>query len=126
MSTMRETQLLVTLGIDTHADAHVAAALDHLGRELGTITVPTTTSGFTQLVEWASQFGVIDRVGIEGTGCWGAGLANACRGLRHVNFDVLGAGTGRPPDRIGTSSPTSRSNAMVASCRQPGCIRRMW
>jgi hypothetical protein len=36
MFTMPETQLLVTLGVDTHAEIHVVAALDHLGRELGT------------------------------------------------------------------------------------------
>ena len=88
MSTMPEVQLSVTLGVDTHADAHVAAALDHLGRELGTITVPTTTSGFTQLVEWASQFGMIDRVGIEGTGCWGAGLARWMRAEGLVVIEV--------------------------------------
>jgi transposase len=86
MSTMPEHQALVTLGVDTHADAHVAAALDHLGRELGTITVATTTRGFKQLVEWASQFGVIDRAGIEGTGCWGAGLA---RWMRDEGFVVI-------------------------------------
>ena len=39
MSTRHKTHLLVTLGIDTHADVHVAAALDHLGRELGTSLV---------------------------------------------------------------------------------------
>lgn len=86
MSTMPEVQALVTVGVDTHADAHVAAALDHLGRELGTITVATTTCGFNDLVEWASALGVIDRVGIEGTGCWGAGLA---RWMHNEGFVVI-------------------------------------
>jgi hypothetical protein len=36
---MPEPQVLVTLGVDTHADTHVAAALDQLGRHLATITV---------------------------------------------------------------------------------------
>jgi transposase len=86
VSTMPEPQMLVTLGVDTHADTHVAAALDQLGRHLGTITVATTIRGFGELVEWACQFGVIDRVGVEGTGCWGAGLA---RWLRHEGFIVV-------------------------------------
>jgi transposase len=83
---MPEPPVLVTLGVDTHADTHVAAALDQLGRHLGTITVATTTRGFGELVEWASQFGIIDRVGIEGTGSWGAGLA---RWLRQEGFVVV-------------------------------------
>jgi transposase len=60
MSIMVETQVLVTLGVDTHADVHVAAALDHLGRELGTLSIATTVAGFRQLIAWASEFGVND------------------------------------------------------------------
>ncbi len=88
MSTMPEPEVLITLGVDTHADAHVAAALDHLGRELGTISVATTTEGSNRLVAWASQFGIIDRIGVEGTGCWGAGLARWLRGQGLVVIEV--------------------------------------
>jgi transposase len=89
VSTMPEPQVFVTLGVDTHADTHVAAALDQLGRHLGTITVATTTCGFHELTAWASDFGIIDRVGVEGTGCWGAGLARWLRqeGLVVVEVD---------------------------------------
>src|SRR5207302_10478142 len=65
----------VTLGVDTHAEQHVAAALDERGRLLGTCTFPTTLSGFAELVRWASQYGELGLVGIEGTGSYGAGLA---------------------------------------------------
>jgi hypothetical protein len=34
--------LCVTGGVDTHADAHVAAALNHIGGLLGTRSFPTT------------------------------------------------------------------------------------
>jgi hypothetical protein len=71
---MPELDVRVTLGADTHADVHVATALDQLGRLLGTISIPTTTAGFPWLLEWATGFGVIDRAGVEGTGRWGAGL----------------------------------------------------
>lgn len=40
---------LAALGIDTHADIHVAAALDRVGRVLGTIVIPTATEGANQL-----------------------------------------------------------------------------
>jgi hypothetical protein len=34
----------VTVGVDSHGEVHVAAALDQLGRLLATTTVPTTTT----------------------------------------------------------------------------------
>jgi transposase len=88
MFTMPETQLLVTLGVDTHAEVHVVAALDHLGRELGTLSITTTVAGFRQLIAWASEFGVIDRIGVEGTGSWGAGLARWLRDEGMVVVEV--------------------------------------
>jgi transposase len=69
----------VTLGVDTHAELHVAAALDERGRLLGTCTIPTNSKGFAELVRWASEYGDLGRVGIEGTGSYGAGLARWLR-----------------------------------------------
>ena len=68
------TAVRVTGGVDTHADTHVAAAYDQLGRELGTATFTTDPGGFQQLHEWLASFGQIDAVGVEGTGSYGAGL----------------------------------------------------
>ncbi len=69
----------VTLGVDTHAELHVAAALDELGRLLGTCTIPTTSAGYTELLRWTGQYGDLVQVGIEGTGSYGAGLARWLR-----------------------------------------------
>ncbi len=71
---LETTEVLVTVGVDTHADMHVAAAVDQYGRLLGTISVPTTAAGHARLTAWAGEFGVVDQVGIEGTGSDGAGL----------------------------------------------------
>ena len=65
----------VTGGIDTPLDIHVASALDHLGGVLGTASFPTTSAGYRDLLGWLRQHGPIDRVGVEGTGSYGAGLA---------------------------------------------------
>ena len=46
MTTMTSDRRLVTGGVDTHRDFHVAAALDHLGGVLGTAQFPTTTAGY--------------------------------------------------------------------------------
>src|SRR5215218_10226425 len=72
-------EVRVTVGVDTHTDRHVGVALDQFGRRLGTRSVPTTPAGFAALLTWAGDFGVIERVGIEGTGSYGAGLARWLR-----------------------------------------------
>ena len=35
----------VILGVDTHLDFHTAVGVDHLGRRLGELSVPTTAKG---------------------------------------------------------------------------------
>lgn len=74
-SSMTETVARVTVGIDTHADVHVAAAFDQLGRHLGHLEIPTTPAGYRQLLAWARGLGSVTAFGIEGTGSYGAGLA---------------------------------------------------
>lgn len=66
----------VTGGVDTHADVHVAVALDSVtARRLDDASFPTTRAGYAGLLAWLRGFGVLDRVGVESTGAWGAGLA---------------------------------------------------
>ena len=62
------------MGVDTHADVHVAAVVDQLGRLLGSLAIPTTVDGYAELLAWAEGFGQVGCFGIEGTGSWGAGL----------------------------------------------------
>jgi transposase len=78
-SDARDGEVRVTVGVDTHIDQHVAVALDQFGRRLGTRGVPTTPAGFAALLAWACDFGVIEQVGIEGTGSYGAGLTRWLR-----------------------------------------------
>ena len=70
---------LVVAGVDTHKDTHVVVALDHLGRELGASSFPTTAAGCNALVDWLRQMGPLGRVGVEGCGSYGAGLARLLR-----------------------------------------------
>jgi len=72
-------ETLVILGVDTHADVHVAVALDGLGRRLGHKSVLTTEAGYAALVTWAEEFGTLERAGIEGSGSFGVGLARFLR-----------------------------------------------
>jgi transposase len=88
LPTLPDPAALVTLGVDTHADTHVAAALDHAGRLLGTRTIPTTPAGYGALLAWASTLGAVDRVGVEGTGSYGAGLTRWLRSHGQVVVEV--------------------------------------
>ena len=65
----------ITGGVDTHADTHVAAALDPVGGLLGVEEFPATAAGYARLLGWLGGFGTVCLVGIEGTGSYGAGLA---------------------------------------------------
>ena len=76
----------VTGGVDTHLDTHVAAALDPIGGLLGVKTFDTDTLGCRALLAWLGRFGAVARVGVEGTGSYGAGLA---RVLREAGVDVV-------------------------------------
>lgn len=79
----------VTGGVDTHADAHVAAVIDLLGRHLADRSFPATPAGYRDLIGWISSFGKVGVVGVEGTGAYGAGLARAltAAGLAVVEVD---------------------------------------
>jgi transposase len=66
-------------GVDTHQDTHTAAVIDQVGRVLGTQQFPATTAGYTALLTWMREFGRLERVGVEGTGAYGAGLARRLR-----------------------------------------------
>ncbi len=65
----------ITGGVDTHADNHVVAAIDHNGGLLGVESFPADQAGYQELLGWLVGFGELVRVGVEGTGSWGVGLS---------------------------------------------------
>ena len=79
----------ITGGVDTHADTHVAAALDSIGGLLGVQEFPATAAGYARLLGWLGGFGTVCLVGIEGTGSYGAGLARhiTTAGVQVVEVD---------------------------------------
>ena len=90
MSTLPDRDLpVVTGGVDTHKDIHVVAAIDALGRVLGVEAFPTTSRGYARLLAWLRSYGRLGRVGVEGTGTYGAGLA---RYLANREVEVVEVG----------------------------------
>jgi len=62
-------------GVDTHRDVHVAAVVDGVGRVVGSESFGADESGYGRMVAWFEAQGCVVRVGVEGTGSYGAGLA---------------------------------------------------
>jgi transposase len=69
---MAQERRLVIGGVDTHKDVHVGAVIDDRGKILDTAEFETTAKGYRLLVEWMVGFGELQRVGVEGTGAYGA------------------------------------------------------
>ncbi|GAA4978782.1 IS110 family transposase [Actinopolymorpha pittospori] len=78
----------ITIGVDTHADTHVAVALSQLGARLDELHIPTTQTGYDQLERWAVALGQVDAFGLEGTGSYGAELARVLRRRGHRVIEV--------------------------------------
>ena len=73
-------------GIDTHKDLHVAAVIDTAETVLATHSFSTTRAGYRALVKWLRTFGDVAKIGVEGTGSYGAGI---CRHLIDAGIEVL-------------------------------------
>jgi transposase len=78
----------VTVGVDTHGEVHVACAIDQLGRHLAFLGVATNTRGYRELLDWAQSLGEVQAFGVEGTGCYGAGLARFLAAHGQVVLEV--------------------------------------
>src|SRR5260221_10240363 len=65
----------ITGGGDTHADTHVAAALDPIGGLLGVREFPVTPAGYAGLLDWLGGVGTVPPGGVEGPGSYRAGRA---------------------------------------------------
>jgi transposase len=104
----------VTGGVDTHRDVHVAAALDPLGGLLGTEQFETNPAGYKALLSWLEAFGEVTKIGVEGTGSYGSGLA---RYLRRVGVSVIDVGRPNREERrrSGKSDPLDAVEAARAA-----------
>jgi hypothetical protein len=106
-------EVIVTGGVDTHTDVHMAAVLDQTGRLLATQAFPATTRGYARLATWLESFGPVDKIGMEGTGHFGAGLLRFLRdyGLTVIEVDRPDRSSRR---RNGKSDPLDAESAARA------------
>ena len=81
-------------GVNTHKDLHVSAVVDHRDRVLGTASFPTTRHGYRLMLAWMRSFGDLQRVGVECSGSYGAGLL---RYMQAAGVEILEVTT---PDKL--------------------------
>ena len=120
----------ITGGVDTHADMHVAAALDPIGGLLGVGEFAATAAGYARLLDWLSGFGTVCLVGIEGTGSYGAGLARhlSAAGVRVVEVDRSDRqdrrrqGKSDPLDAVSAARAAQSGRARGASKGRDGSV----
>jgi transposase len=113
MTIVEETRLL-TGGVDTHRDNHVAAVVDGNGGVVDVESFPATSRGHAALTEWLHAHGRLATVGVEGTGSYGAGLARHLRstGLAVIEVDRMNRQARR---RSGKSDPLDAVEAARAA-----------
>jgi transposase len=91
-------------GVDTHGKTHHAAAIDAVGRVLDDREFPANKVGYRQLIAWLAAYGTVVKVGVEGTGSYGAGLAAVLR-EHHVQVVEVDRPDRRARRRKGKSDP---------------------
>ena len=119
--TIVEAAPTVVGGVDTHLDVHVAAALDHTGGLLGVDSFPATPAGYRGLYAWMSGFGLLMKVGVEGTGAYGAGLSRFLRGQDVEVIEVDRSKRHAPPT---TGAPGAWPRPATATWRRS--VRWWW
>lgn len=79
-------QNLIFAGVDTHKETHHAAVITATGQHLAAAEFPASAPGYSALAAFIAGFGTVLKVGIEGTGSYGAGLT---RFLREAGVPVV-------------------------------------
>jgi transposase len=104
----------ITGGVDTHLEVHVAAVLDHVGGLLGVESFAVGPAGYEELLAWMESFGEVGKVGVEGTGSYGAGLARFLtrHGITVIEVDRPNRAERR---RSGKSDPLDAAEAARAA-----------
>ena len=123
----------VTGGVDTHADTHVAAAIDHNGGLLGVESFGADGAGYESLAGWLAGFGAVTRVGVEGTGSYGVGLARflTTAGINVVEVDRPNRqvrrkqGKSDPTDAVAAARAALSGQASVTPKARNGPVEQM-
>ena len=65
----------VAVGVDSHKESVAAATVDELGRTLEVRRFANDSTGHDEVLAWVQSNPDVTRIGIEGSGVYGAALA---------------------------------------------------
>lgn len=100
-------------GVDTHKDTHHVAIVDGLGQPIADREFLAVGSGYRKIIDFLHTHGIVDAVGVEGTGSYGAELA---RVLANAGMRVLEVTRANRADRRlrGKSDPLDAHQAALS------------
>ncbi|WP_027343048.1 IS110 family RNA-guided transposase [Hamadaea tsunoensis] len=112
----RQSDQDIVLGVDTHKDVHVVVALSSLGAVLDSRGFPTTARGYDELLTWARSLGTVRRVGVEGTGSYGAALTRAllAEGVDVIEVNCPDRSTRRRKGKSDTVDAEAAARAVIS------------
>jgi transposase len=117
------------LGVDTHRDGHQVVVVDRAGRVVGATGIEATRRGYRAALFFSGRHAPGRRVwAIEGSGCYGAGLARflAARGERVVEVErpARGGRGGRIKDDLADAERAARAAAAGTAGATPRLAAR--
>ena len=106
---------LVVAGADTHLDTIHVAAISMTGALIGDREFPTTRAGYSAAIRFLTSLGQVQRIGVEGTASYGAGLTRALTTAGIEVVEVTRAVKSNPP----ADSKANRIRSMPTALPAP-------
>ena len=108
-----ESPRIIFAGVDTHKDTHYVAIVDDRGQPIADREFLAVGSGYRKIIEFLHAYGIVDAVGVEGTGSYGAELA---RVLANAGMRVLEVNRANRAERRlrGKSDPLDAHQAAIS------------
>lgn len=103
---------MMVVGVDSHKDSLVCVVVDEAGRSAGSGVFPNTAAGHEKMLSWTGGLGSVIRVGVEGSGSYGRGLAQRLVTAGWVVVDVPPQMTARARRRQRTRTKTDALDAL--------------
>ena len=104
---------MTAIGVDAHKSTLAASAVDELGREIAALTVSNDAVGHRAFESWLTHVGTERRVGIEGGGSFGAGLARRLVEHGETVVEVPARLTARERRRLTTPGKSDPGDALA-------------
>jgi transposase len=105
--------VVVAIGGDSHKGSLAAAAVDSLGRCLSSREFRNDPAGHRALLNWARSLDAPRRIGVEGSGAYGAGLARFLLSSGEEVLEVPASLTHRERKRRGSQGKSDPVDALA-------------